>query len=55
VVSRRFGLDGEPSQTLEEVGADLGITRERVHQLESRALRELRLVAPALQLYLRAE
>jgi DNA-directed RNA polymerase sigma subunit (sigma70/sigma32) len=55
VVSRRFGLDGEPSQTLEEVGADLGITRERVRQLESRALRELRLVAPALQLYLRAE
>src|SRR5437867_4932009 len=28
VLSRRFGLDGEPSQTLEEVGADLGITRE---------------------------
>jgi RNA polymerase primary sigma factor len=55
VVSRRFGLDGEPPQTLEEVGSDLGITRERVRQLESRALRELRLVAPALQLYLRGE
>src|SRR6478752_6689169 len=55
VVSRRFGLDGEPPQTLEEVGSDLGITRERVRQLESRALRELRLVAPALQLYLRTE
>src|SRR4051812_41564109 len=55
VVSRRFGLDGEPAQTLEEVGSDLGITRERVRQLESRALRELRMVAPALQLYLRAE
>jgi len=52
VVLRRFGLDGRPPQTLEEVGNDLGITRERVRQLETRALRELRTVAPALQLYL---
>jgi RNA polymerase primary sigma factor len=55
VLARRFGLDGESPQTLEEVGASLGITRERVRQLESRALRELRTVAPGLQLYLRAE
>jgi RNA polymerase primary sigma factor len=55
VLSRRFGLDGHSPQTLEEVGAGLGITRERVRQLESRALRELRTVAPALQLYLRGE
>jgi RNA polymerase primary sigma factor len=52
VVTRRFGLDGEAPQTLEEVGNDLGITRERVRQLETRALRELRIVAPALQFYL---
>src|SRR5438094_3209177 len=55
VLARRFGPDGETPQTLEEVGASLGITRERVRQLESRALRELRTVAPSLQLYLRAE
>jgi RNA polymerase primary sigma factor len=54
VVVRRFGLDGQPPKTLEEVGAELGITRERVRQLETRALRELRTVAPGLQLYLQA-
>jgi RNA polymerase primary sigma factor len=54
VVLRRFGLDGKPPQTLEEVGHDLGITRERVRQLETRALRELRAVAPGLQHYLRS-
>ena len=53
VLSLRFGLSGQPPQTLEEVGAGLGITRERVRQLESRALRELRAVAPDLELYLR--
>jgi RNA polymerase primary sigma factor len=54
VLSLRFGLDGAPPQTLEEVGAGLGITRERVRQLESRALRELRAVAPDLEHYLRS-
>jgi RNA polymerase primary sigma factor len=53
VLTLRFGLDGEKPRTLEEVGAGLGITRERVRQLETRALRELRTVAPGLQLYLR--
>ena len=45
VLSLRFGLDGESPQTLEEVGTQLGITRERVRQLETRALRELRQAA----------
>ena len=53
VLAQRFGLDGAVPQTLEEVGAGLGITRERVRQLESRALRELRAVAPGLEFYLR--
>ena len=55
VLALRFGLDGENPQTLEEVGLGLGITRERVRQLESRALRELRTAAPDLELYLRVE
>jgi RNA polymerase primary sigma factor len=55
VLSRRFELDGEPAQTLEELGVDLGITRERVRQVESRALGELRSVAPGLRLYLGGE
>jgi RNA polymerase primary sigma factor len=55
VLSLRFGLDGEPPQTLEEVGTQLGITRERVRQLETRALRELRTANPGLEHYLRAE
>jgi len=53
VLTERFGLDGEKPKTLEEVGVILGITRERVRQLETRALRELRSVAPALELYLK--
>ncbi len=53
VISRRFGLDGQTPQTLEQVGSELGITRERVRQLEGRALRELRAQAPELFLYLR--
>ncbi len=54
VISRRFGLDGQAPQTLEQVGSELGITRERVRQLEARALRELRAQAPELYLYLRS-
>ena len=51
VLDCRFGLAGEP-KTLEEVGEGLGVTRERVRQLETRALRELRAVAPDLEWYL---
>ena len=55
IVTLRFGLDGGTPYTLDEIGADVGVTRERVRQLETRALRELRLAAPGLAHYLRAE
>ncbi len=52
VLVLRFGLDGEGTRTLEDIGTELGVTRERVRQLESRALRELRNGSPDLELYL---
>ncbi len=42
VVSRRFGLRGYETSTLEEVGREIGLTRERVRQIQVEALRRLR-------------
>lgn len=42
VLTRRFGLDGEETRTLEEIGKLLCVTRERVRQIESQALSKLR-------------
>jgi RNA polymerase nonessential primary-like sigma factor len=42
VVERRFGLNGREISTLEQVGADIGVTRERVRQIQVEALRRLR-------------
>ena len=42
VVIRRFGLHGYERTTLEEVGRELGVTRERVRQIQMDALRHLR-------------
>jgi len=42
VLRLRFGLDDGKARTLEEVGTEFGVTRERIRQIESKALRKLR-------------
>jgi RNA polymerase primary sigma factor len=42
VVELRFGLEGDRLYTLSEIGAELGVTRERIRQIETKALRKLR-------------
>ncbi|HSA46239.1 MAG TPA: sigma-70 family RNA polymerase sigma factor, partial [Candidatus Competibacteraceae bacterium] len=42
VVKRRFGLGGVEKATLEQVGNEIGVTRERVRQIQIDALRRLR-------------
>jgi RNA polymerase primary sigma factor len=52
VIEMRYGLNGRQPQYLDEVGAVLGVTRERVRQLENRALQQLSEAAPHLQDFL---
>jgi len=42
ILQLRFGLNGENERTLEEVGAQFGVTRERIRQIQDEALRKLR-------------
>jgi len=49
ILRQRFGLDGEPEKTLEEVGADLGVTRERIRQIQNIALSKLRRMIQKLE------
>lgn len=42
VLRLRFGLDNDQPRTLEQVGQELGVTRERIRQIETKALRKMR-------------
>ena len=42
VIIQRYGLDGRGSKTLEQVGKELNVTRERIRQIESKALRKMK-------------
>ena len=44
VVERRFGLNGQERATLEQVGNEIGVTRERVRQIQIDALRRMRII-----------
>lgn len=47
VIRRRFGLDGKPPETLEQIGKTYQVTRERIRQIERLALRRLKTGARA--------
>jgi RNA polymerase primary sigma factor len=47
VLRRRFGLEGDPPETLEAIGRRLGLTRERIRQIEGGGLRKLRALLAA--------
>ena len=51
IIKMRFGLDGGKSHTLEEVGQEFAVTRERIRQIEAKALAKLRKHKDSRKLY----
>jgi RNA polymerase primary sigma factor len=51
ILRLRYGLGSEEEHTLEQIGQSLGLSRERVRQLEARALKKLRETQPAQRLH----
>ena len=51
IVKMRFGLDGNKNHTLEEVGQEFAVTRERIRQIEAKALAKLRKHKDSKKLY----
>ena len=49
ILRYRFGLDGGPERTLEDVGEKFGVTRERVRQIQNIALNKLRRMIEKLE------
>jgi len=49
ILRYRFGLDGGPERTLEEVGQKFGVTRERIRQIQNIALRKMRRMIEKLE------
>lgn len=49
VIARRFGLDGEETATLSEIGQGIGLSRERTRQIEEQALAKMRRHADELR------
>ncbi len=45
IMKKRFGLDGTEESTLAAIGKDIGVSRERVRQLEAKALKRLRMMS----------
>ncbi len=50
ILRMRFGIGGATDHTLEEIGKEFGVTRERIRQIEAKAIEKLRHAAGAFKL-----